>query len=103
MGLADAHPYVRMETFSMITDVQTLTPQAIEHQVADVMEYMSPPTDGIVHVITVRHRRGELREALGLVELLERITVPRERRQLNLADVRARIEADLTRGDAGAR
>ena len=95
MGLADPHPYVRMETFSMIKDVETLTPQAIERQLADVMEYMSPPTDGVVHVLTVRHRRGELREALALVNLLERIMLPRERERLNLQEVRARIEGDL--------
>jgi hypothetical protein len=101
MGLADAHPYVRMETFSMIKDVQTLEPQAIERQLADVLEYMSPPTDGVVHVLTVRHKRGELREALALVDLLQRIMLPRERQHMNLEDVRARIEADLARRDAG--
>ncbi|HEX3345459.1 MAG TPA: multiheme c-type cytochrome, partial [Polyangiaceae bacterium] len=84
MGLADAHPYVRMETFSMVKDVETLSSQAIDRQLADVLEYMSPPTDGVVHVLTVRHRRGELREAEALVGLLERITLPRERQHLNL-------------------
>ncbi|HEY3816987.1 MAG TPA: multiheme c-type cytochrome [Polyangiaceae bacterium] len=103
LGLGDAHPYVRMETFSMIKDVETLTPQAIERQLADVLEYMSPPTDGVVHVLTVRHRRGELREALALVDLLQRITLPREREHLNLEDVRARIEADLAKRDGGSR
>jgi predicted CXXCH cytochrome family protein len=101
-GLADAHPYVRMETFSMIKDVETFTPQDIDRQLADVLQYMSPPTDGIVHVLTVRHRRGELREALALVELLGRIMLPRERQHLNLDEVRGRIEADLAKTDAGA-
>jgi hypothetical protein len=102
MGLGDIHPYVRMETFSMIKDVQTLTPQAIDRQLADVLQYMSPPTDGVVHVLTVRHRRGELREALSLVDLLQRLTLPREREHLNLEEVRGRIEADLAKREAGA-
>jgi hypothetical protein len=101
MGLADAHPYVRMETFSMIKDVQTLTPQDIDRQLADVLQYMSPPTDGIVHVLTVRHRRGELREALALTDLLGKVMLPREREHFNLDEVRARIEADLAKADAG--
>jgi len=100
LGLGDIHPYVRMETFSMIKDVQTLTPQAIDRQLADVLQYMSPPTDGVVHVLTVRHRRGELREALALVDLLQRITLPREREHLNLEEVRGRIVADLAKVDA---
>jgi hypothetical protein len=91
-----------METFSMIKDVQTLTPQAIDRQLADVLQYMSPPTDGVVHVLTVRHRRGELREALSLVDLLQRLTLPREREHLNLEEVRGRIEADLAKREAGA-
>ena len=102
MGLADAHPYVRMETFSMIKDVESLSPQAIDRQLADVLQYMSPPTDGIVHIVTVRHRRGELREALALLDLLERVTLPRERQHLDLDDVRARIEADLSKDAAAA-
>ena len=101
MGLADAHPYVRMETFSMIKDVQTLTTQDIDRQLSDVLQYMSPPTDGIVHVLTVRHRRGELREALVLTELLRKVMLPREREQFNLDEVRARIEVDLAKVDAG--
>ena len=63
---------------------------------------MSPPTDGIVHLVTVRHRRGELREALALLDLLERVTLPRERQHLDLDDVRARIEADLSKDAAAA-
>ncbi len=100
-GLADAHPYVRMETFSMIKDVQTLAPQDIDRHLADVLQYMSPPTDGIVHVLTVRHRRGELREALAVVELLRKVMLPREREHFNLDEVRGRIEADLAKADAG--
>lgn len=103
MGLADAHPYVRMETFSMVKDVQTLQQEAITRQLADVLEYMSPPTDGVVHVITVRHRRGELREALAVMGLLQRITSPHERDQLHLDDVRARIESDLAKRESDAR
>ena len=67
------------------------------------MAYMSPPTDGVVHLITVRHRRGELREALDLASLLEGITLPQEQRRLGLSSVRARIAADLEkRGVIGA-
>src|SRR5207248_11399640 len=68
LGLSDAHPFVRMETFSMIKEVETLAPAAIDGNLADVMAYMSPPTDGLVHLVTVRHRRHELREALGLLD-----------------------------------
>jgi hypothetical protein len=85
----------------MIKDVQTLTPQDIDRQLADVLQYMSPPTDGIVHVLTVRHRRGELREALALTDLLGKVMLPREREHFNLDEVRARIEADLAKADAG--
>jgi hypothetical protein len=102
LGLADPHPYVRMETFSAVKDVQTLSPEAIDRQLADVLQYMSPPTDGVVHVLTVHHRRGELREALALIDLVQRITLPRERERLNLGEVRARIEADLAKREAGA-
>lgn len=102
LGLADAHPYVRMEAFTLFKDPRTLTPQAIERQLGDVLESMSPPTDGLVHLITVRHRRGELREALQLLELLDRIALPREKERLHLKDVRARIEADLAKADGGA-
>ena len=102
-GLADAHPYVRMETFSMIKDVALLSPAAIDRQLADVLQYMSPPTDGIVHVATVRHRRGELREARALLDLVRSVTTPSERRHLNLDDVQARIEAQLAaRADSGS-
>ncbi len=100
MGLADAHPYVRMETFSMIDDVQTLSPESIDRQLDDVMQYMSPPNDGIIHVLTVRHRRKELREALALVDLLARVMTPGERQRFDLATVRARVEADLVKADA---
>ncbi|MGH7295075.1 MAG: hypothetical protein ACRELB_09085, partial [Polyangiaceae bacterium] len=102
MGLADAHPYVRMETFALTRDVQQLTPRDIDRDLDDVLTYMSPPNDGLVHLITVRHRRGELREALELVNLLERITLPAERQRLHLEVVRSRIEADLAKRDAGS-
>ena len=102
LGLSDAHPYVRMETFSLVKDVTTLSPEAIDRNLEDVLAYMSPPTDGIVHLITVRHRRGELRQALALVDVLERVTLPREQQRLNLDEVRARIRADLAKRDAGS-
>jgi hypothetical protein len=101
MGLADAHPYVRMETFSMIKDVQTLSPPDIDRDLADVLQYMSPPTDGVVHILTVRHRRGELREALAMVDLLGKIMLLREREHMNLEEVRGKILADIARRDAG--
>jgi hypothetical protein len=101
-GLADPHPYVRMETFSLFKDVENLTTRDIEHNLDDILAYMSPPTDGIVHLITVRHRRGELREALDLLALLERITLPQEKRRLHLDTVRSRIQTDLAARDAGA-
>jgi hypothetical protein len=97
MGLADAHPYVRMETFAMIKEVESLSTADIEKDVDDVIAYMSPPNDGLVHLITVRHKRGELREALALVDVLQRVALPRERRAMNLDGVRARIEADLAK------
>jgi hypothetical protein len=100
-GLADAHPYVRMEAFSLYKDVRALPPAAIDRQLADVMAFMSPPTDGLVHLVTVRHKRGELREALAVIDALEKLAVPRERQRLNLDEVRARIEADLARRDGG--
>jgi hypothetical protein len=100
LGLADAHPYVRMETFSLVKDVETLTETDIEKDLEDVMAYMSPPTDGIVHLVTVRHRRGELRQALELLGVLDRITLPQERQHLHLDTVRARVEADRARRDA---
>lgn len=101
LGLADAHPFVRMETFSMVRDVATLPPEAIERALADTLAHMQPPTAGLVHLITVRHRRGELREALALVQLLARIALPYERDGLHLPDVRARLERQLE--NAGAR
>ncbi|HTQ45297.1 MAG TPA: multiheme c-type cytochrome [Polyangiaceae bacterium] len=102
LGLADAHPYVRMEAFTLVKDPRSLTPQAIDHELSDVLETMSPPTDGLVHLITVRHKRGELREAMQLVDLLDRIALPREKERLHLNDVRARIETDLSKADGGA-
>ncbi len=102
LGLADAHPYVRMETFTLVKDPASLTPKAIDRELSDVLASMSPPTDGLVHLTTVRHKRGELREALQLVDLLDRITLPREKERLHLQDVRARLEADLSKADGGA-
>lgn len=101
LGLADAHPYVRMETFSLFKDVENLAGADIERNLDDVLATMSPPTDGLVHLITVRHRRGELREALDLLDLLDRIALPQERQRLNVDGVRARIGADLAGRDAG--
>jgi hypothetical protein len=95
LGLADEHPYVRMEAFTLFGDPRSLTPQAIDRELSDVLQSMAPPTDGLVHLITVRHKRGELREALQLLELLDRIALPREKERLHLPDVRARIEAGL--------
>jgi hypothetical protein len=102
LGLADAHPYVRMEAFTLFRDPRSLAPQAIDRELSDVLQYMSPPTDGLVHLITVRHKRGELREALQLLDLLDRITVPREKERLHLQEVRGRIEADLSSKEGGA-
>ncbi len=97
LGLADAHPYVRMETFSFCKDMSLLTPAAIDRDLADTLAYKNPPSDGLVHLITVRHRRGEIREALSLLELLDRYSLPSERARLDLDGVRARLRADLAR------
>lgn len=97
LGLADAHAYVRMETFSFVKEVSLLPPAAIERDLADTLAHKNPPTDGLVHLITVRHRRGELKEALALVELLAAIALPSERARLDLDGVRTRIAADLAK------
>jgi hypothetical protein len=90
-----------METFSMIKDVQTLSPEAIDRDLADVLQFMSPPSDGIIHLLTVRHRRGELREALALVGLLRRVMTPRELLRFDPDAIQARIMSDIARKDAG--
>ncbi|MEO7093076.1 MAG: multiheme c-type cytochrome [Polyangiales bacterium] len=95
LGLADAHPFVRMEVFSFIEDVETLTPAAIAHDLEDTLAFKSPPTDGLVHLITVRHKRHELPEAIELVDLLQRVATARESRGLNLPAVRARLVSEL--------
>jgi hypothetical protein len=101
LGLSDDHPYVRMETFGLYKkDVGALQPPAIERELSDVLEYMSPPTDGLVHLATVRHKRGELREALAMLDLLDRITVAKEKGKLHLEQVRTRIEEDLAKRGA---
>jgi len=91
-GLGDAHPFVRMEAFSQIKDPATLTPAAFERQLADVLAHQNPPVQGLQHLVTLRHKRGELGEALALIDLLGRIVVPHERQQLHLDDVRARLQ-----------
>jgi hypothetical protein len=100
LGLADDHPFVRMETFSMIKDVETLAPADIDRDLSDVLSYMSPPSDGLVHLITVRHRRHELPEALALLDLFQKVTLPQEQRALNVDMVRGRIQADIARAGA---
>jgi hypothetical protein len=102
LGLADEHPYVRMEAFTLFKDPRSLTPHAIDRELSDVLQSMSPPNDGLVHLITVRHKRGELREALQLLDLLDRIALPGEKERLHLQDVRARIEADLSKAEGEA-
>lgn len=102
LGLADAHPYVRMEAFTLFKDPRSLAPQQIDRDLSDVLENMSPPTDGLVHLITVRHKRGEFRQALQLVDLLDRLALPQEKEHLHLEGVRARIEADLSKAEGGA-
>jgi hypothetical protein len=92
IGLADAHPFVRMEIFSFIKDVSLLTPDAIARELADTLAYKNPPVDGLVHLITVRHKRHELKEARALLELLERYATPAERARLDLDAVRARLQ-----------
>jgi hypothetical protein len=92
IGLGDAHPFVRMETFSFIKDVSLLTPAAIDRDLADTLAYKRPPVDGLVHLITVRHRRHELKEAQALLDLLERIALPHERARLGIEAVRARLQ-----------
>lgn len=91
LGLSDAHPFVRMETFAMIKESDALSPAAIERNLSDVLAYMNPPTDGLVHLVTLRHKRHELREALDLLDLLQRVATEPEKRGLNLDAVRARI------------
>ena len=76
----------------MVRDVATLTPAAIERDLADTLAYANPPTAGLVHLITVRHRRGEFREALALIGTLARIALPFEQEGLHLPEVRARLE-----------
>jgi hypothetical protein len=100
LGLSDAHPYVRMETFSLVKNVETLASADIDKNRDDVLAYMSPPTDGLIHLITVRHRRHEFREALALLDLFQRVSLPRERAALDVNMVRSRIEADIARGGA---
>ncbi len=95
LGLADPHPFVRLETFSMVNDPGQLDAAAFERDLADTLAHQQPPTSGLVHLITLRHRRGEFRDALALVELLERIALPHERDGLHLPDVRERLEREL--------
>ncbi len=99
LGMSDAHPFVRLETFSMVKDVAMLTPEQLDRELADVLAYMSPPTDGLAHLIAVHNRRGEARQALELVDLLERLTLPQEQRHLGLEDVRAGIRAEIDKPD----
>jgi hypothetical protein len=91
-GLADDDPFVRMETFSFVKDVSLLTPAAIERDLADTLAYKNPPTDGLVHLITVRHRRHELKEARALVDLLEKVALPFEKKRLDLDEVKRRLQ-----------
>ncbi len=90
-GLADAHPYVRMDTFAIIRDGAGLAEAAFDRNLADTLAYASPPTDGLVHLITLRHQRGENAEALALLDLLARVALPAERRRLNLDGVRQNL------------
>jgi len=94
LGLADPHPFVRLETFSMVREPRLLPPEAIERNLADTLAYVQPPTSGLVHLITVRHRRGEIPQALALADLLAKIALPHERDGLHLPDVRARLERE---------
>ena len=102
-GLADASPYVRMETFAMVKDVSALEPEAIDRQLADVMAYMSPPIDGLLHLAAVRRKRGELREALQTLDLLHRVTLPDEQRRLRLDGLRDRMLDELAKQRAAER
>ena len=65
----------------------------IARDVTDTLAYKQRLSDGLVHLVTLRWRRGEKREALALVDLLDRIALPRERDALGLDTVRARISA----------
>lgn len=95
LGLGDAHPFVRMETFAQVSDFSTLTPEQIERETDDALAYAQPATWALVHLITVRHRRGQLREALALADRLKRAALPREQESLHLADVRARLQREM--------
>jgi len=95
LGLADAHPFVRMDTFELVKDPASLSESAFARELDDVLAYGAPPTDDLVHLITLRHRRGELAQAMALVDLLERVALPHERARLHLDQVRARIKGDL--------
>ena len=102
LGLADPDPFVRMETFALYQDPQSLTPAAFDRELMDTLAFKALPVPSLVHLITLRHRRGELAEALALVELLGHIMIPREREALGLDRVRERIETQLRRsGGAG--
>jgi len=98
LGLADSHPFVRMETFSMVKDVELLPPEAVARDLADTLAYKQPPTDGLVHLITVRRKRGEIAQALEVLQILERIALEREQRMLHVSEVRARFEQSLAGG-----
>jgi hypothetical protein len=96
-GLGDAHPFVRMETFAAVRDPSMLTPAAIDRDRADTLAYKQRLSDGFVHLITLRYKRGEFREALALADELDRLALPREKSALGLDSVRARIQDALAK------
>jgi hypothetical protein len=97
LGLADSEPYVRMETFSLFKDKEAeLLPQpAIDRELEDTLAYRSPPTPGLVHLVTVLHRRHDPRAALEILDLVPRVAPASERRELNLELVRGRLEREI--------
>jgi hypothetical protein len=64
LGLSDAHPFVRLETFWMVKNVRTLSPEQLDRELADVLAYMSPPIDGLAHLIAVRNGLEDVRAGI---------------------------------------
>ncbi|HTM20547.1 MAG TPA: hypothetical protein VL172_08575, partial [Kofleriaceae bacterium] len=92
---ADPDPQLRAAALRALDrhDPAELTPAALDRALADVLAFQSPPTEGLLRLIDLRRRRGELAEALALLDLLDRISVPWERARPDFAALRARIEA----------
>jgi hypothetical protein len=78
-GLSDPHPYVRMQTFTLVRDPTALTDAALARQLADVLDFQSPPTEGLRRLAEIHTRRGDQARAAAVLQLLDRVAVPFER------------------------